>query len=350
LFSDAAQVRFEQLRSELGIFVRLLCVALPLAVVLGWLLAWAEFSSFDMWLALLVGAALAPTDAALSASVMNNPAVPGRIRRILNVESGLNDGIVTPVVLVALAGAAGAEGAGHGAAHAAGHAVVQLVVGSAIGLGIGAVGGIAARGARAKGWIDEIYAGPAILALALGSYATAVFAHGNGFIAAFLSGLAFGQAAGPGGRLPIVFIEQTSRLASLVVWTLFGVVAVPVIVDAFGWQLVLYSVLSLTVVRGLPVILSLMGTNLSRGARAFIAWFGPRGLASVVFALLTIEELGQRSDLAVAVMASTVLLSVVAHGLSSVPLATRFGSRLERPATTSPPPAGGATTPVPHRP
>src|SRR6185312_11424784 len=158
-----------------------------------------------------------------------------------------------------------------------------------------------------------------------------------GFVAAFLSGLAFGQAAGPGGRLPIVFIEQTSGLASLVVWTLFGMVAVPVIVDAFGWQLVLYSVLSLTVVRGLPVVLSLLGTNLTRPAKVFIAWFGPRGLASVVFALLTVEELGQRSDLAVAVIASTVLLSVVAHGLSSVPLAKRFGSRLEGPSTAPSP-------------
>lgn len=346
LFSDAATVRFEQLRAEVGIFVRLLGLALPLTVVLGWLLAWAEFSSFDVWLALLVGAALAPTDAALSASVMNNPAVPARIRRILNVESGLNDGIVTPVVLVALAGAADAGGGGH----AAWHAVVQLVLGGAIGLGIGAVGGIAARTARAKGWVDEIYAGPAILALALASYAAAVWAGGNGFIAAFLSGIAFGQGAGPGERPRIIFIEQTSALASLVVWTLFGVVAVPVIVDAFGWQLVLYSVLSLTMVRGLPVILSLLGTSLSRQAVVFIAWFGPRGLASVVFALLTVEELGERSDLAVAVIASTVLLSVVAHGLSSVPLAKRFGSRLDRTASPSPAPTDGVRPPTPHQP
>jgi NhaP-type Na+/H+ or K+/H+ antiporter len=321
LFSDAAQVRVEQLRSEVGVFVRLLGLALPVTVILGWLLAWAEFSSFDVWLALLVGAALAPTDAALSASVMNNPAVPGRIRRILNVESGLNDGIVTPVVLVALAGAAETGGSGH----AVGHAVVQLALGGAIGLGVGAVGGFAGSAARAKGWVDEAYVGPAVLALALASYATAVFADGNGFVAAFLSGIAFGRAAGPSARPQIVFIEQTSNLASLVVWTLFGAVAVPVIVDALGWQLLLYSVLSLTVVRGLPVVLSLLGTNLSRQAMLFIAWFGPRGLASVVFALLTIEELGHRADLAVAVIASTVLLSVVAHGLSSGPLAARFG-------------------------
>ena len=331
LFSDSAKVRVEKLRAELGIFVRLLGVALPLTVILGWLLAWAEFSTLDVWLALVVGAALAPTDAALSASVMNDPTVPGRIRRILNVESGLNDGIVTPVVLVALAGAASAGGSGHAAGHAVGHAVVQLVLGGAIGVGVGAAGGLAMRAARAKGWVDEAFAGPAVLALALGAYAAAVFADGNGFVAAFLGGLAFGHTAGPAGRPQIVFIEQTANLASLVVWTLFGAVAVPIIVDALGWQLALYAIVSLTAIRGLPVVLSLMRTDLSRRAVLFIAWFGPRGLASVVFALLTVEEIGSSADLAVAIIASTVLLSVVAHGLSSLPLATQFASH-EQPA------------------
>jgi NhaP-type Na+/H+ or K+/H+ antiporter len=327
LFSDAAKVRVEQLKADLGVFVRLLGLALPVTVILGWLLASGMFSSFDVWLALLVGSALAPTDAALSASVMNNPSVPGRIRRILNVESGLNDGIVTPVVLVALAGAAGVGGHGH----AAWHAAWELLLGTAIGIGVGAVGGLVANAARTKGWLDEAFAGPAVLALALAAYAVAVFAGGNGFVAAFVGGLAFGQAAGRNGPREIAFVEQTSGLASLLVWTLFGAVALPVIVNAFSWQVALYSILSLTAIRMGPVILCLLGTDLSRRSMVFIAWFGPRGLASVVFALLTIEDLGHRADSAVAVITTTILLSVVAHGLSSVPIATRFGRR-ERPA------------------
>ena len=126
LFSDAARVGIRDLRADAGVFGRLLGLALPLTVVLGWLLAWGLFNGFDVWLALLVGAALAPTDAALGAAVISNPAVPARIRHILNVESGLNDGIVTPVVMVALAGAASAEGHGGGGA---GGALVELLLG-----------------------------------------------------------------------------------------------------------------------------------------------------------------------------------------------------------------------------
>jgi sodium/hydrogen antiporter len=322
LFSDAAAVRLDELRAGVGVFARLLGLALPVTVVLGWLLAWAEFRDFDVWLALVVGAALAPTDAALSASVMKNPGVPARVRGILNVESGLNDGIVTPIVLVALAGAAAVEGHGSGT----GHAAVQLLLGAAIGIGAGFIGGRTTAAARRRKWVDEPFAGPAVLGLALASYAASVAAGGNGFIAAFVGGIAFGTTAGPAGPHQVFFVEQTADLASLLVWTLFGIVAVPVIVDAAAWQLALYTLLSLTAVRMLPVLLCLQGTDLSRRSRTFIAWFGPRGLASVVFALLTLEELGSRADPAVAVLATTVLVSVVAHGISAGPLAAWYGA------------------------
>src|SRR3954467_12391151 len=157
LFSDAAGVRVEQLRADTGVFIRLLGLALPLTVVLGWLVAWAMFGGLDVWLALLVAAAVAPTDASLGAAVIANPAVPARIREILNVESGLNDGIVTPVVLVALAGGAAAEGHGNGV----GHALLQLLLGAATGLAIGAVGGQILRRARERGWGHEGVGGPA---------------------------------------------------------------------------------------------------------------------------------------------------------------------------------------------
>jgi NhaP-type Na+/H+ or K+/H+ antiporter len=269
-----------------------------------------------------VGAALAPTDAALGAVVITHPAVPVRIRRVLNVESGLNDGIVTPVVLVALAGAAAEHGHGGGGAV---HAVTQLALGVVVAVAVGGAGGWVLRVARRHGWVDEAFAGPAVLALALASYTVAVTVDANGFIAAFVAGLAFGHIAGRGRPAAVFYVEQTAGLTSMLVWLLVGAVAVPVVVDHITWQVGLYAVLSLTVVRMVPVAATLVGAGLNRQTVLFVGWFGPRGLASMVFALLAIEELGEAGGPAVAVVVATVLLSVVAHGLTAAPLAQRFG-------------------------
>jgi len=326
LFSDAAGVRVEQLRADTGVFIRLLGLALPLTVVLGWLVAWAMFGNLDVWLALLVAAAVAPTDASLGAAVIANPAVPARIREILNVESGLNDGIVTPVVLVALAGGAAAEGHGNGV----GHALLQLLLGAATGLAIGAIGGQILRRARERGWVDEEFAGPAVLALALLAYAGAIAADGNGFVAAFCAGILFGRFAGRAGPKEVWYVEETAAMASLLVWLLFGAVAVPIVADSLDWRVVLYAALSLTALRVVPVVLVLVGTDLDVVTALFIGWFGPRGLASVVFGLIAVEELGPTADTAVALIATTVLLSVVAHGVTAHPLSTRYAARFGR--------------------
>jgi NhaP-type Na+/H+ or K+/H+ antiporter len=323
LFSDAARVDVARLRADAGVYGRLLGLGLPLTVLFGWLVAWALLPEVDVWLALLVGAALAPTDAALGSAVMNNPAVPARIREIVNVESGLNDGIVTPVVMVALAGAAAAEG-GHGAG--AGHALLELLLGVGVGLGVGLLGGWCLRRSRERGWVDEQFAEPAVLALALVAYTCAVAVGGNGFVAAFVGGVAFGSVAGRAGPREVRYVEVTAGLASLLVWLLFGAVTLPVVVDALTWQVVLYAVLSLTVVRMAPVALVLIGTRLGWRTSLFIGWFGPRGLASVVFGLLAVEELGGAADTAVATIALTVLLSVVVHGVTAAPLSARYAA------------------------
>jgi Sodium/hydrogen exchanger family len=197
LFGDASSVRLSDFRRDLTVYMRLLGVGLPLTVVLGTLIAVALLG-FDVWPALLVGAALAPTDAALGASVMSNPDVPLRIRRVLNVESGLNDGIATPIVLVAIAAVAADEGIG--GVHGPGHVVVALVVGLLVGVVIGGSGGVLIRYARWKGWLSEELAGPATLALALLGYTGAVLVDGNGFVAAFVGGLVFGNTAGRRGE------------------------------------------------------------------------------------------------------------------------------------------------------
>ena len=323
LFADAARVPLHDLRDDVGRCVRLLAVGLPLTLLAGWALAAWLFPQFDVWLALLVAAALAPTDAALGVPVVTNPVVPSRVRRLITVESGLNDGIATPVVMLAIAGAASAEGLPD--AEGEWGALAELAIGTGVGLAVGFVGGWLLRWARHRGWASEEFAGIAVLALALASYAAALSLHGNGFVAAFCGGLAFGAAAGRRGPAELLFLEQASGLVSLLVWLVFGAVAVPVMLDGVDVSAVLYAVLSLTLVRMVPVALALLGTGLDRPTVLFVGWFGPRGLASLVFALIALEELGPVAEEAVSVIGVTVLLSVIAHGVTAGPLANRYG-------------------------
>lgn len=343
LFSDAARVRVQDLRRDAGRVLRLLAIGLPLSVLAGWGLATWLFPGLGLWLALLVGAALAPTDAALGVPVVTNPVVPSRIRRLITVESGLNDGIVTPVVMLALAGAASAEGIAD--ALGPGEAVVELAIGAAVGGAVGFGGGWLLRWARRRDWASEDFSGIAVLALAITAYGTALALHGNGFVAAFCGGLAFGGATGRRGPQELLFLEQASGLVSLLVWLAFGAIAVPLMPDRIDVTIVLYAVLSLTIVRMVPVALALLGARLDRNSVLFVGWFGPRGLASLVFALLALEGLGPGADQAVVVISTTVFLSVIAHGVTAGPLATRYG----RAAAAKGPEPGGPVPDVPVR-
>jgi sodium/hydrogen antiporter len=342
LFADAARIRVQDFRQGMGQYVRLLGVGLPLTLLAGWLLAVWLFPGMGLWLALLVAAALAPTDAALGVPVVTNPAVPSRIRRLITVESGLNDGIATPVVMLAIAGVVSAEGLA--GAESVGGALLELAVGAAVGIGIGLGGGWLLRRARRSHWAAEDFVGIAVLALALLSYTAAVSVHGNGFVAAFCGGLAFGAVAGRRGPTELVFLEQASGLVSLLVWTAFGAFAIPIMFEGLDPTMALYAVLSLTVVRMVPVALASIGSGLDRSTVLFVGWFGPRGLASLVFALIALEELGAGADDAVAVISLTVFLSVLAHGLTASPLATRYGQAAT--ARTPEPPEPAADLPV----
>jgi NhaP-type Na+/H+ or K+/H+ antiporter len=344
LFSDAARVRVQDLRRDLGAVLRLLAVGLPLTVLAGWGLAAWLFPALGVWLALLVGAALAPTDAALGVPVVTNKTVPSRVRRLITVESGLNDGIATPVVMVAIAGAASALG-DESDSSGLGAALVELLVGVAVGVAVGFAGGWLLQWARRRGWAAEDFIGVAVLGLALVAYLAALGVSGNGFVAAFCGGIAFGAAAGPRGAAELAFLEQTGSAVSLLVWLAFGAIAVPIVIDRLSWTLVVYAVLSLTLVRMVPVALSLIGTRMDRDTVLFIGWFGPRGLASLVFALLALEAVGSAADEAVAVIAVTVFLSVLAHGVSAAPLAARYGQA----AAARAPEPGGAVPDLPVR-
>ncbi|MFD5504867.1 cation:proton antiporter [Streptomyces sp. NPDC127061] len=344
LFTDAARLSFRALRPELGLYARLLLLGLPMCIGLGALLAMGLLPGVSGWAALYVAAALAPTDAALGATMMVNPVVPARIRRLINVESGLNDGIATPFVVVSLAGVAAAGSASD--SHATGSALVELAIGLAYGTVLGLTAGGLLRSALRRGWATEDVAGAGILALALLSYTSAIAIGGNGFVAAFVAGLAFGSMHGAPQRV-LLFVEQAASLSSVLVWLLFGAVLVPAAVHHLTWQAVLYAALSLTVVRMVPVALSLAGSGLDRKTVLFVGWFGPRGLASVIFGLLAVEELGPpAAQTIVPVVACTVLLSVFAHGIASAPLAQRYGRAA---AVTGPPPVGPAVNELPIR-
>ena len=269
------------------------------------------------WYALLLGAALAPTDAALGSAVMSDRRVPRRVRQTLNVESGLNDGIATPVVILAIAGIAAAAGLDHegpGMPWSVSSSVWRWVWWSA------PAAALCSGLARRRGWSSDEFAGPAVLALALLAYLGAVVIGANGFVAAFVAGSAYGAFAGRGGEKEVYYVEQTCGLASMISWFVFGAVIIPALAAGWTWQIVVYAVLSLTVVRMLPVAVSLLGSGMDRATVLFVGWFGPRGLASIVFALIALEDLHDVAgpiDEVVGAIGLTVLLSVVAHG--SVP-------------------------------
>jgi sodium/hydrogen antiporter len=325
LFADASRVRFAELREDLGHYVRLLAIGLPLTIGLGTLTA---ISVLDVspWYALLLAAALAPTDAALGSAVMSDRRVPYRVRQTLNVESGLNDGIATPVVTVALAAIAAEAGVGQ---EGPAHALLGLLLGALTGVILGALGGMLLRAARQREWSSEEFSGPSVLALALLAFVLAVLFDANGFIAAFVAGSAFGAITARGGEKEVYYVEQTCGLASMISWLLFGALAVPDIAADWSWGILLYAVLSLTVIRMLPVAISLLGARMDRSTVFFIGWFGPRGLASIVFALIALEDLqgvpGPINEI-VATISLTVLLSVLLHGLTAQPLAGRYAA------------------------
>jgi NhaP-type Na+/H+ or K+/H+ antiporter len=334
LFSDASRVNVQELRRDPSLPLRLLGIGLPLTLLLGGLLAAVLFGEFTWAIAGFVAAALAPTDAALSVQVINDERVPLRLRSGLNVESGLNDGIVTPIVTFTLAIAASQLGVGaESESHATGTALRELGLGIVAGVVVGLVGAVLINATSRRRWIAPGGRRLATLAMAVGAFAVALAFDANGFIAAFVAGMAFGATLDE----DVVDVEEAiqlpelgGELLALVVWFFFGATLVPIAFNYLDAPVIGYALLSLTLIRMLPVILAMLRTGLDRTDVIFLAWFGPRGLASVVFALLALEELGTSSDIvrqAVAVVALTVLFSVVLHGITAGPAGRRFIQR-----------------------
>jgi NhaP-type Na+/H+ or K+/H+ antiporter len=329
LFADASRVNVRALRAGAAIPVRLLAIGLLLTIVAGAAAAELLYSSSGFWVAAAIAAIVAPTDAALGASIMQDRRVPSGVRRALNVESGLNDGIVAPFVNLFIAGAVASERVPHGT-HVT-HAAFELLGGAAVGIGVGIAGAVLLAMARRHEWSAPGFRPLTILALALFAYSVALLAGTNGFIAAFVAGMTFGTVDRHNDEAVLRFTEEAGTLLSLLVWFIFGaVMLVPGLQDA-GWRDLLFAVLALTVLRMVPVALSLLGTGLDRTTVAFIGWFGPRGLASIVFGLIAVDLLApEQSKVVLAVITLTVALSVVLHGVTASPFAARYGTYAAR--------------------
>jgi NhaP-type Na+/H+ or K+/H+ antiporter len=331
LFTDAARIEPRHLRHN-ALPARLLGIGLPLTIGLGTLLALVLLSGLEPWECAIVAAVLAPTDAALGQAVVSSPLVPERVREALNVESGLNDGGSVPFLMLFVALAAAHEGLEDGWVR---FALEQIVYGALIGLAVGAAGGAVLRRCADRGWTTHVFERLALAALAIVSWWLADAAGGNGFIAAFVGGGAAGMAAGPLRERLLDFAEEEGELLNLSVFFLFGVFAAEALGGATA-SMVAYGVLSLTVIRMLPVALAVTGLGLRPATIAFLGWFGPRGLASIILALVVVEqEPALRGlDEIFLVMTVTVLMSVLAHGITAAPL-TRWYAR--RAGTLAPP-------------
>jgi sodium/hydrogen antiporter len=330
LFADASRIKLRLLRREFALPVRLLGIGLPLTIVAGALLAIAIFPHLNTAEAVVLSVLLAPTDAALGEAVVTEPRLPSRIRQGLNVESGLNDGICVPLLLIALA-AADIEGSVTTSSHAI------TIVAEEIGYGIlgGAAAGLAAAAVVAVAHRRDLITGPWLQVIPIAgaalAYGIADALHGSGFIAAFLAGAVFGALVPRESEEASRLNEELGNVLGGVTFLIFGAVLLGTALKHVTWQAALYAALSLTVVRMLPVAIAMLGSGASRQTVGFLGWFGPRGLASIVFAVITIQEAhlaGSNTILLATYL--TVGLSVAAHGITAAPLARRYAGWYER--------------------
>ena len=266
---------------------------------------------------------------------MSDPSVPARVRQALDVESGLNDGLAVPFFLVAL-DLANAELTTGITWAVVSNAAIQIGWGLAAGLAAGLFGASLFRAADRRGWIGSEWRQIVPLAAALLAYALALTLGGSGFIAAFVGGMAFGRVSGEHGRGATLFTEETGGLLAAVTWIGFGAAALGLAIPHITWQVVLYAVLSLTLVRMLPVAIAMAGSGVRAPTVAFIGWFGPRGLASIVFGLLAVERGVPEAQTVITAVVVTVALSVVLHGLTSVPLVGAYHRWYESHAADHP--------------
>jgi sodium/hydrogen antiporter len=324
LFTAASTIDLRRLKGEYLIPLRLLAIGLPLMMVLGIIVAAWLFDDAAFWLIAVMALILSPTDAALAQTVVGSKRVPAEVRDAIGVESGLNDGIALPPIMACIA-AVGAAGSSPDLGQWGAHLLTQIALGLVAGGLIGWIGGMLIDRAAKRRWMEPLYQRLASFALAVLCYSLAEELGGNGFIAAFLGGLMLGTRT-PSVRERIrEFGEAEGQQLALFVFLIFGLAMVPAVIDHFDLRALVYALLSLTLIRMLPVALSLLGARLGAPTVAFIGWFGPRGIASILYTLILIGELGfDGQERIISVIVLTVLLSIFAHGISAIPLSSWY--------------------------
>jgi sodium/hydrogen antiporter len=325
LFSDASRINLSKLRRDANVPVRLLAIGLPLTIVLGALAAVPIFGELSVEEALIVAVVLAPTDAALGQAVVTERRVPVRIRQGLNVESGLNDGICVPLLFIAIA-AADVQSDLTGGRDATTLLLEEIGYGIAAGVAAGLIVFAVVRFAGGRRLIDGAWLLVIPAAGAALAYGIATGLDGSGFIAAFIAGGVFGGLLGRDPAAENRLVDEVGSVLNGVTFLIFGAILLGPALGDLNWDLLLYAVLSLTVVRMLPVAIAMLGTRARPVTLAFMGWFGPRGLASIVFAVIVLEEasLPHEQTILTAIYL-TVGLSVLLHGITAAPWARRYG-------------------------
>ena len=329
LFIDASRIELGLLKRSHDVPLRLLIVGMPLTIIAGAAVGAVLLDVLSFWEAAVLAAILAPTDAALGQAVVSNALVPVRIRQALNVESGLNDGIALPVILILLSVADAAHGP-TAVSYWVEFVALQLIVGPLVGVAIGYAGGkLVALGSN-SGWMNHSFYQLSAIGLALAAFGAAELVGGNGFIAAFAAGLTLGNAMRGHCQSLWEFGEAEGQFMTLLVFLIFGAFMIPPAMALWDWPILIYAALSLTVIRMLPVAMSLLGTRLRGISVLFLGWFGPRGIASILFTLLVLGESALPGrDIIFSVVVTTTLLSIFAHGSTAFPGSRWYGSRCE---------------------
>jgi len=327
LFIDAANADLGVLRRQFRIPSRMLLIGLPGIILLGFGFAVLMFDELSIYEAAILATMLAATDAALGKAVITDKIVPVRIREALNAESGLNDGLCVPILLFFIALASATATGDQNNTSAMLLIAEELGIGAAVGIGFAAIGGMTIRWCWKQGWITKVWIQTTVVALAIASFAVAQSLHGSGYIAAFVGGMLFGHLAKEATHNLVLAAEGTAESLAMVTWLLFGAAVVAENMGLLTWEILLYSLLSLTVIRIVPIFLSLTGSGESTSSRLFLGWFGPRGLASIVFAIIVLDAELPGSHFLAIVVVTTVFLSLVAHGVTAKPLAAWIGSK-----------------------
>ncbi|MDJ0879154.1 MAG: cation:proton antiporter [Halieaceae bacterium] len=327
LFLDAANADLKVLRTHAAIPRRMLLIGLPICIALGAYLGTLVFPSMSLWEVCLLATILAATDAALGKGVVSNPNVPDRVRQGLNAESGLNDGLAVPFLFVFLALATGAAHEDQGTELALYLVAKEIGIGMLVAVVLVTAAVQLMKLARDRGWFTEVWRQLTVVTLALTCFATAQSLHGSGFIACFVGGLLFGYFAGDKTHHLVLAGEGIGELLGMLTWVVFGSVIMGQYWDQLSWSVLLYSLLSLTVIRMLPILIALTGSGLDLETKLFLAWFGPRGLASIVFLVIVGAENLPSESILIQTVVCTITLCVIAHGVTANPWAARLARK-----------------------